>query len=102
MLLQTPEPVGPRATTARRPRARSTIEVRRIIDEQRERVAEILAERKEILLARRASCLSKETITGDELRSVINEHKRAHPTFEPGNEAGTQDGELGGRAAGTI
>ena len=52
-------------------------EVRRIIDEQRERVAEILSRRHEILLRAAQVLLAKETITGQELRELLNAEEPA-------------------------
>jgi cell division protease FtsH len=51
-------------------------EVRRIIDEQRERVADVLAERHEVLLKAARVLLTRETITGDELRAILEENDR--------------------------
>ena len=46
-------------------------EVRRIIDEQRDRATEILSQRHEVLLRAAQVLLAKETITGDELRELL-------------------------------
>jgi cell division protease FtsH len=54
-------------------------EVRRIIDEQRERVAEILADRHQVLLSAARVLLVKETISGQELRAMLSEHGRSAP-----------------------
>jgi cell division protease FtsH len=59
-------------------------EVRRIIDEQRERVAEILAHRRHVLVRAAQLLLVKETITGQELRDLIQE---SEPEQDPGSEA---------------
>ena len=45
--------------------------MRRIIDEQRERVTEILSQRHTVLLRAAQLLLAKETITGQELRDLI-------------------------------
>jgi len=47
-------------------------EVRRIIDEQRERVAEILSRRRQVLVRAAQLLLAKETISGQELRDMMN------------------------------
>jgi cell division protease FtsH len=59
-------------------------EVRRIIDEQRERVAEILAHQRHVLVRAAQLLLAKETITGQELRDLIQE---SEPDQETGSEA---------------
>jgi cell division protease FtsH len=59
-------------------------EVRRIIDEQRERVAEILAHRRQVLVRAAQLLLAKETITGQELRDLIQE---SEPEQDSGSEA---------------
>jgi cell division protease FtsH len=59
-------------------------EVRRIIDEQRERVAEILSRRRQVLVRAAQLLLTKETISGQELRELI-----AAQESEPG-EAGSE------------
>jgi cell division protease FtsH len=46
-------------------------EVRRIIDEQRDRATEILSQRHEVLLRAAQVLLAKETITGQELRDML-------------------------------
>jgi cell division protease FtsH len=50
-------------------------EVRRIIDEQRERVAEILSRRRQVLVRAAQLLLTKETISGQELRDLMNAHE---------------------------
>ena len=57
--------------------------MRRIIDEQRERVAEILAHQRHVLVRAAQLLLAKETITGQELRDLIQES-------EPDQDAGTE------------
>jgi cell division protease FtsH len=60
-------------------------EVRRIIDEQRDRAAEVLARRHEVLLRAAQVLLAKETITGAELRELLAAHDRPEiPTGDPG------------------
>jgi cell division protease FtsH len=49
-------------------------EVRRIIDEQRDRVADILSQRHHVLLRAAQLLLQKETISGQELRELLAEH----------------------------
>jgi cell division protease FtsH len=64
-------------------------EVRRIIDEQRERVAEILAERHEVLLSAARVLLAKETISGQELRGMLSQDSRnGARTGTPGDGQG--------------
>src|SRR5579871_2451230 len=46
-------------------------EVRRIIDEQRDRATEILSQRHQVLLRAAQVLLAKETITGQELRDML-------------------------------
>ena len=98
-LLRTPEVHGGPGDYSQETAREIDSEVRRIIDEQRERVSEILAERKEILLAAGRLLLSKETISGQELRSLIDEHHRTRRAFDSG-ESTIMDVELGGHAAG--
>jgi cell division protease FtsH len=59
-------------------------EVRRIIDEQRERVAEILAHQRQVLVRAAQLLLAKETITGQELRDLIQE---SEPEQDSSSEA---------------
>jgi cell division protease FtsH len=49
-------------------------EVRRIIDEQRDRATEILSQRHEVLLRAAQLLLAKETISGQELRDLLAAH----------------------------
>jgi cell division protease FtsH len=49
-------------------------EVRRIIDEQRDRATEILSQRHEVLLRAAQVLLAKETISGQELRDLLAAH----------------------------
>jgi cell division protease FtsH len=66
-------------------------EVRRLIDEQRERVTEILAARHQVLLAAARVLLAKETMSGDELRGILRAHEAQEPQDEAGEVAGTGD-----------
>jgi cell division protease FtsH len=63
-------------------------EVRRIIDEQRERATEVLSHRHEVLLRAAQVLLSKETITGAELRELLAAHEHADelPAAEAGSD----------------
>jgi cell division protease FtsH len=63
-------------------------EVRRIIDEQRERATEVLSRRHEVLLRAAQVLLSKETITGTELRDLLAAHEREdeEPAMETGSD----------------
>jgi cell division protease FtsH len=82
MLLQAPEGVAGHGEYSQETAREIDNEVRRIIDEQRERVAELLAARKDILLTAARALLVKETITGQELRALIAEHE-AGRSFTP-------------------
>jgi cell division protease FtsH len=78
-------------------------EIRRIIDEQRERVAGLLAARRELLMEAARLLLAKETISGDELRRLIargeagpiaaddGDDRDHHHRPEPGGEAEAHD-----------
>jgi cell division protease FtsH len=70
LLLQTAEPAG-RGEYSEETAREIDVEVRRIIDEQLERVAEILSERKNLLLYAARILIAKETISGDELRALV-------------------------------
>jgi len=61
-------------------------EVRRIIDEQRERVAEILSHRRQVLVRAAQLLLAKETISGQELRDLMTAQE-AEPEQDSGSEA---------------
>src|SRR6185369_11115956 len=67
MLLQSPEMSG-RQDYSEETAREIDMEVRRIIDEQLERVSEILSERRNILVQAARVLIAKETISGDELR----------------------------------
>jgi cell division protease FtsH len=78
-------------------------EVRRLIDEQRERVSEILAERHEVLLDAAKTLLAKETISGDELRAIVRAHdelaaRQGHTDHAADAEAEAEDGAAGAAA----
>jgi cell division protease FtsH len=81
-------------------------EVRRIIDEQRERVAEILAERHDILLRAARVLLAKETISGQELRAIMNEDRQrassSGPDGDGDDRAALEAAEPGAMSAGTV
>jgi cell division protease FtsH len=70
MLLQAPEMSG-RQDYSEETAREIDMEVRRIIDEQLVRVGEILAERRNILVQAARTLIAKETITGPELRQII-------------------------------
>jgi len=61
-------------------------EVRRIIDEQRERVAEILSHRRQVLVRAAQLLLAKETISGQELRDLMTAQE-SEPEQDSGSEA---------------
>jgi len=69
MLMQSPEPVGRRDYSEETARE-IDIEVRRIIDEQIERVGQLLEERKAILMRAGRRLIARETISGAELRAI--------------------------------
>jgi cell division protease FtsH len=58
-------------------------EVRRIIDEQRDRATEILSQRHEVLLRAAQVLLAKETISGQELRELLAAHVPSEAEAEP-------------------
>ena len=58
-------------------------EVRRIIDEQRDRATEILSQRHEVLLRAAQVLLAKETISGQELRDLLAASEPSEPATEP-------------------
>jgi cell division protease FtsH len=58
-------------------------EVRRIIDEQRDRATEILSQRHEVLLRAAQLLLAKETISGQELRDMLAAHTPSEAETEP-------------------
>ena len=70
-------------------------DVRRIIDEQRERVAALLAEHNEVLVKAAHVLLARETISGDELRAIMREHEaqEASARQERDAEAAAHDGD---------
>jgi cell division protease FtsH len=70
MLLQTPEP-APRGDYSEETAREIDTEVRRIIDEQLERVTELLAVRKAMLMRAARVLIARETISGDELRALV-------------------------------
>jgi len=70
MLLQAAETSGRRDYSEETARE-IDMEVRRIIDEQLERVSEILSERRNILVQAARALIAKETISGVELRQMI-------------------------------
>jgi len=70
MLVQAPEPVGRHNDYSEETAREIDVEVRRIIDEQIERVGQLLEERKPVLMRAARSLIVKETITGAELRAI--------------------------------
>jgi cell division protease FtsH len=87
VILPGPVDVHPRGDYSEETAREIDNEVRRLIDEQRERVGEILAERHEILLKAGRMLLAKETISGEELRAVMREHD-AEARREASGDAG--------------
>jgi cell division protease FtsH len=74
LMLQAPLDVGQRGEYSEQTARAIDEEVRRIIDEQRDRVTEILSRRHAVLLRAAQLLLAKETISGQELRDLIAEH----------------------------
>src|SRR5436190_11654628 len=72
LMLQPPVDQGARIEYSEQTARAIDDEVRRIIDEQRERVAEILARRRQVLVRAAQLLLAKETISGQELRDLVN------------------------------
>jgi cell division protease FtsH len=73
LMLQSPLDPGARVEYSEQTARAVDDEVRRIIDEQRERVAEILSRRRQVLVRAAQLLLTKETITGQELRELMQE-----------------------------
>jgi len=70
LLLSSPEPTS-RGDYSEETAREIDVEVRRIIDEQIERVAELLAARRSVLMEAARVLTTKETISGDELRALV-------------------------------
>jgi cell division protease FtsH len=83
IMLQAPLEPTPRVEYSEQTARAIDDEVRRIIDEQRERVAEILSRRRQVLVRAAQLLLAKETISGQELRDLMNEQE-SEPA-EPGS-----------------
>ena len=71
LMMQTPGDVQLRGDYSEQTARAIDDEVRRIIDEQRDRATEILAQRHETLLRAAQVLLAKETISGQELRELL-------------------------------
>jgi cell division protease FtsH len=71
LMLQAPLDPGARVEYSEQTARAVDDEVRRIIDEQRERVAGILARRRQVLVRAAQLLLAKETISGQELRDLM-------------------------------
>jgi cell division protease FtsH len=71
LMMQTPGDVQLRGDYSEQTARAIDDEVRRIIDEQRDRATEILAQRHETLLRAAQVLLAKETISGQELRDLL-------------------------------
>jgi cell division protease FtsH len=83
LMLQSPLDIGARNEYSEQTARAIDEEVRRIIDEQRERVAEILSLRHGILLRAAQLLLAKETISGQELRDLLAAHlPDAQPAYD--------------------
>jgi cell division protease FtsH len=70
MLVQAPEPVARHHDYSEETAREIDVEVRRIIDEQIERVVQLLEDRKPVLMRAARTLIAKETITGAELRAI--------------------------------
>ncbi len=70
MLVPTPEPISSRHDYSEETAREIDVELRRIIDEQIERVNQLLEERKPILLRAARTLIARETISGAELRAI--------------------------------
>jgi cell division protease FtsH len=70
MLVQAPELVGRHHDYSEETAREIDVEVRRIIDEQIERVVQLLEDRKPVLMRAARTLIAKETITGAELRAI--------------------------------
>src|SRR6185295_10167183 len=86
MLLQAPIDPTPRVEYSEQTARAIDDEVRRIIDEQRERVAEILAHRRQVLVRAAQLLLAKETISGQELRDLMTAQE-SEPEQDSGSDA---------------
>ena len=96
MLVQSPEPMGRRDYSEETARE-IDIEVRRIIDEQIERVGQLLEDRKAILMRAARTLIARETITGAELRAVATagESDGEETAATDGHASGASDAWLG-------
>ncbi len=83
LMMQTPGELQLRGDYSEQTARAIDDEVRRIIDEQRDRAAEILARRHETLLRAAQLLLAKETITGQELRDLLASTEPSEPESEP-------------------
>jgi cell division protease FtsH len=83
LMLQSPLEPGARVEYSEQTARAIDDEVRRIIDEQRERVAGILARRRQVLVRAAQLLLAKETISGQELRDLMTAEES-----EPEQDAG--------------
>jgi cell division protease FtsH len=91
MLVAAPEPVS-RGDYSEETAREIDMEVRRIIDEQIERVGELLQARREVLMQAARVLTSKETISGDELRALV---AAAAEDEEPDTSPSTSLSQLG-------
>ncbi len=82
LMMQTPGDVQLRGEYSEQTARAIDDEVRRIIDEQRDRATEILAQRHEILLRAAQVLLAKETISGQELRDLLAANEPSEPETE--------------------
>ncbi len=92
MLVPSPEPSGRRDYSEETARE-IDIEVRRIIDEQIERVTLLLEERKTVLMQAARVLIARETITGVELRAIVDGASTAGPPVDPADDDASREEE---------
>jgi cell division protease FtsH len=100
VMLQTPGDSQGRGEYSEETAREIDSEVRRLIDEQRERVAEILAERHDVMLKAARVLLAKETISGEELRAIVRDNDAPDGARPPTDE--NRLGEVDGQEPGTT
>ena len=82
MLIASPEPSGRRDYSEETARE-IDVEVRRIIDEQIERVAQLLEVRKTVLMQAARVLIARETISGVELKAIVESAGAALGPVDP-------------------
>ncbi|HET6150484.1 MAG TPA: ATP-dependent zinc metalloprotease FtsH [Polyangia bacterium] len=94
LLVNNPEP-GNRGDYSEETAREIDMEVRRIIDEQIERVEELLLARRSVLMRAARVLTAKETITGDELRALLAAEEEEEADHDSENVAGGSLSQLG-------